>query len=191
MTPDTIDFLASLGWSPAELARFAAGYTEALINAQHDRLVMRRSSRVDDRNVLILEYARSGYRHRIPTRRFNVTAPRFKTSVLAWYQSAVFAMQDIAALDAETEANHRRAVRIANDHCMASIGAPIHIVKAFAYVGHNSKGELTELSFRAHGVLTDWNEIFQNRDDRIAFMKRLSKFLTDEAAFSPLPPEIS
>lgn len=182
---EVIEYLAKLGWSADELHATRGANVR---HKQHTALLVERPTKGWARNdprvfVLNCNAPRRDADPLIPRRLFSMEKRGWKTSVMLWYQRAVFDLATIHA-NAEQRAAQRRAHdRFVDEQCRETIGLPYSVASELAYITVDGvTGKIADISPRGMVNLHTFapNRRNESPEVRLARIRKLGEFLMRE-----------
>lgn len=183
--PEVIEYLAKLGWSADELHGTRGANVR---HKQHTALLVERPTKGWARNdprvfVLNCTAMRKDTDPLIPRRLFSMEKRGWKTSVMLWYQRAVFDLATIHANAEDRAAKERAYDRFVDEQCRETIGLPYSVASELAYITVDGvTGKIAEVDPRG---MINLHALNPNRrgdphEVRIARIRKLGEFLMRE-----------
>jgi hypothetical protein len=179
--PEVIEYLIKLGWPCDQL--HAAGYGCSVRHSVHSTLCVERPVKGwarDDRRMFVLRYTESHFSGDpvIKRRVFSCAKRGWKTSVMLWYQRAVFDLATIKANAEQREAKQNAAERGRDEACRRKLGVSYEAARNLAYLTFNEAGD--ELVDVAPQRVISIKSFLGSQQEKVDRIRKLGQFLAQE-----------
>ncbi len=179
--PEVIEYLIKLGWPCDQL--HAAGYGCSVRHSVHSTLCVERPVKGDaanDPRRFVLRYTEKHVSGDpvIERRVFSCAKRGWRTSVMLWYQRAVFNLATIRAGEEQRNAQRISAERGRDEACRRLLGVPYEVARNLAYLSFNDAGdELVSLSPQR---IVSIKSFRGSQAENIERVRKLGQFLVKE-----------
>jgi hypothetical protein len=179
--PEVIEYLVKLGWSSDQL--HTATYHSTIQHEVHTRLCVERPVKGwarDDRRMFVLRYSESHFSGDpvIPRRVFSCAKRGWRTSVMLWYQRAVFDLATIKSNAEQREAKQDAAERVRDEACRRKLGVCYEAARNLAYLTFNEAGD--ELVDVAPQRVISIKSFLGSQQEKVDRIRKLGQFLAQE-----------